>query len=324
MLLERSYNLTVGTPPVTTFTSEQYSEQEIFGIIDIPVAEDFRTVTLNAVEISDLDIEVSVTSNTKSGSSTVISIYNLSSKTRDIVEKINNYVILEAGFVEDPELKTIFTGQVQKLSTGRKGQDLVTTLYCSDGYVPNNILRVNKTFPAGVSADKIIKYIIDQYGNAGVPLGDYVSNVPTVLRYEYLQVRSPDTLTFETGYSLSGYLKDELTELVKSIGYTSYITNNRLFVHPVSYTRTVEQFEYYSDQLYSVKRSGKSGANSSSKQDIGVDISLPLDGRLDIDKQVKILDGDFSGTYRIMSRSFNIDYRQGFFDTKITCKSVDI
>jgi len=323
-LLKRKYRLVVGKPPITTITTEYITEDEVFGQLFIPKENDYRTVTLNAVEITELDINATISS--KAGgknSSSVIKIYNLSEDTRNIVERVNNYVILEAGYASDEELKVVFTGQVSEFFTENVGEDLVTTLQCKDGYIPNNTLRVDKFFPAGVTADTIFKYIIDQYKKVGVPLGFYSGFSDKKERVEYVQLPMPQDTTFYMGYTLTGYLWDELKDLTKSLGYVCYITNGRLFIHPKGFTRAVEQFEVDHSQIYSIKKSGKANNNTTGKSDTGVNISLPLDARMDVDKQIKVIGGDFEGVYKIMERSFNISIFDGNFDTNLVCKSVE-
>lgn len=325
LTLKRKYKLTIGLPPTETIFTPIVSEAEVFGANLIPREGDYRTITLNAVELTDHDITATISSKAASSSNanTVLYIYNLAPETLEIVEKINNYVILEAGYAEDEELKVVFTGQVSSFSTDRQGQDLVTTLTCSDGYIPNNTIRLSKTFPENTTANTVMEYLIQRYKDSGVALGQYVPQINPKEVVQYVQLYPPNDTVFAMGYSLNGYLSDELRDLCKSMGYVNYITNGRLFIHPKSYTRTSERYQYSTNQLYSVRKSGKATSTTNSKNDIGIDVRMQLDGRLGVDKQIEILDGNYKGIYKILSCAFAINYRDGAFDTILSCKQIE-
>ena len=320
----RKYKLTVGLPPTKVIFTPIVSEAEVFGANLIPSDGDYRIVKLNAVEITDLDIVGNVTSRSGAGNTgkTQLQIFNLAPETLEIVEKNNNYVILEAGYSGE-ELSIIFTGQVSDFNTQRQGQDVVTTLVCGDGYIPNNTIRLSKSFPANTKANTVMEYLIQRYKDSGIALGEYVPQIDTKEKVEYIQLAAPDITTFSMGYSLSGYLSDELRDLCESLGYVNYITNGRLFIHPKSYAKTTERFIYSTDQLYSVRKSSSTTSTTNSKQDTGVEVTMQLDGRLGVDKQIEIQDGDFAGIYKILNCNHAINYRDGAFDTQVSCKRLE-
>lgn len=321
----RKYRLTVGLPPTKVIFTPIVSEAEVFGANLIPSDGDYRIVKRNAVEITELDIEANITSSSGAGSTskTLLQIYNLSPETLEIVEKNNNYIILEAGYSGE-DLHIIFTGQVSDFNTQRQGQDVVTTLTCGDGYIPNNTVRLSKAFPANTKANAVMEYLIQRYKDSGVALGEYVPQVDPKEKVEYVQLPAPATTTFAMGYSLSGYLSDELKELCESLGYVNYIANGRLFIHPKSYTKTTERFIYNTDQLYSVRKISSTTSTTNSKQDVGVEVVMQLDGRLGVDKQIQIQDGNFAGVYKILTCNHAVNYREGAFDTQLTCKQIEV
>lgn len=324
-LLKRKYKLTIGTPRVETIISKVVTEQEVFGNLLIPTEQDYRTIKGGAVAITDLDITATISAKSSNGgnSGTVLNIYNLSPETLQTVEQNNNYIILEAGFSSDKELRIIFTGTVSNVYTSRQGRDLVTSLTCADGYIPNNSVRLSKTFPEYTTANKVFEYLIQQYKAVGVPLGQYVSQVDPKEKVAYVQLSSPNVTSFYTGYSLNGWLGDELKDLCKQIGYVGYITNGRLFIHPKSYTKTTERFLYAENQLFSVRKSTQNTSSATSKPDTGITVRMQLDGRLGVDKQIQITTGNFKGIYKIQSCSFELGYRDGGWDTILVCKQIE-
>lgn len=323
-LLKRKYSLVIGTPPVATITSKLVTEDEVIGNLLIPSSQDYRTETNAAVEITESDITARIGSKAKStNSGTTISIYNLSPETLSIVEKVNNYVILKAGYFSDREIGVVFTGQVKSFHTQREGSDLVTKLVCGEGYIPNNSVRLSKSFPEKTTADTVFRYMIDRYKDSGVPLGQYTPQAKDEDIVDYVQLQRPEQTVFEMGYSLSGFLINELKRLCKSVGYVNYIVNGRLFIHPTSFTKVVERFKVATDSIYSVRKSSSSTGTTNSKIDVGIDITIPLDSRFNIDKQMEVTDGLFKGVYKITSCSHNINYRSGVYETNCSCKQVD-
>jgi hypothetical protein len=352
LLFDRKYLLTVGKPDnIVTFSNPAPLVDGFTNTGWQSGTDWLKSTTKDAAEITDLQLETSIkgTSNdSKSASATTIKIYNLSTFTRHIVERINNYVILQAGYEQDPELNLIFSGQVSNFETVREGQNLVTTLYCTDAYAPDNSVRVSKKFVKGQTWGDVLKYLIDAYSQNGVPLGDYVADWSSAIDHNsridtgtgdllsniitaeaspqnYVQLpvikKRPANTILINGYSMIGFLSQALEKVCKQIGYVSYITNGRLFIHPKGFTKTIEQFEFNTDQIKSIRKIGMQTTNSSVGTGIeGIKIVTFLDGRLDIDKRIKILDGEYAASYKIITKEHRINYEVGGWDTIITCK----
>lgn len=207
-LLSRKYRLVVGAPSITTFESDVFTKQELVGVQDITTAEDFRTEQLNAVEISELQVKATVRSSSgssaASSSDCIIDIYNLSPDTREVVEKVNNYVIFEAGYASDFDLKLIFSGQVISFETRLEGEDLITTLVCKDGYITNAGIRIGKAYPKGKTFGYVLKDLAAIYEKGGIPTGQLELGVRAKERQNYIQLRSPDETKLPQGYSVFG------------------------------------------------------------------------------------------------------------------------
>lgn len=329
LLFDRKYNLTIGTPTTVVYTGET-SEIVENGTVDVrdEFVTDYRLTDVNAVEITDLQIEADIKGNSNSSAganshTACIKIYNLSDDTRAIIERVNNYVILNAGYAQDPELKMVFTGQVASFETQRHGQNLITILYCKDGYTPVNGMRIAKAYPENTTYGDIFTDIAKIYANNGIPTGLIELGVEDLFRQDYVQFRAPDSTPLINGYSAIGFAHQVLTSLTGAIGYVWYIANGRLFIHPKNYTRVVEQFEFTSDQMKSVRKAASQTSNVSTGKGVdGIVIRTFLDGRLDSDKRIKVLDGQYAGEYKIVAKHHNIDYENGPWDTTVTCTSI--
>lgn len=343
LLFDRKYSLTIADPTRGDSAIKNVPEYLLLqnaseakpiseGTLDTieQTSADWRTSSKNGVVIDDLQITASIkgSANTSSNSnSSIIKVFNLSKQTRGIIEKKGNYVILRAGYAQDEELRIIFVGQVEEFETSKQGSDLVTTLKCIDGQMPTNSVRISKKFSRDVTYGTVMNYLVDTYERNGIARGDIMLGgwLYAPSNYQNLPVITQQPINYKliNGYSCTGFLHQILDNLCKQLGFVSYITNGKLFIHPKGYTSTVEQYEFTSKQMKSVRKSGSTTSNTSVSNGLdGVKITTFLDGRLDIDKRIKILDGDHQGTYKIITKSHELDYKFGSWDSTIICTQV--
>ena len=243
---------------------------------------------------------------------------------------------MSAGYAQDEELRLIFVGQVETVDTVKQGKDLVTTLRCKDGQTPTNSVRVSKSFPRTNTYGDVIDYLVGVYAENGVATGEVVTSYSTLpqgfqsvasLPQDYpnlLAVRySPSKAPLVSGYSVTGYLHQALEKICKQLGYVNYITNGKIHVHPKNWTKTVEQYEFNSTQMKSIRPLASTATNSALSKGVdGIRVTTFLDGRLDIDKRIKILDGKYAGEYKIVTKHHTLNYESGGWDTTITCNKI--
>ncbi len=353
LLFDRKYKLTVGLPSLDVENIRKSLSILSEGITPFKFSssEDWRTlISKRAVEITDLNIvaDIKGTSNsTSSSTNTTIKIYNMCPETITIVAQTNNYVILEAGYAQDGKLPMLFSGQVQSHSTVKEGRDLITTLVCKDGYTPNNYVKISKKFDKEDTYGDVLTYLVAQYNSIGIATGDYIvdwadvtdrkvdtpysltsndgkvlAQSSAILEYPNIpaMIARPSNSKLKTGLVLMGFLHQALDKVCSQLGYVNYITNGRLFVHPKGYTKMIEQFEFSSKLMKSIRPVGsKVTGGSGSKGVEGVTITTFLDGRLDTDKSIKILDGKYKGVYKIITKSHKLEYRGAGWDTVVMC-----
>lgn len=355
LLFDRKYRLSIGSSD--TLEGVLVSRPTLKGAstkIYWQSLEDWRTVkTKNAVLITDLQMKASISgtsnnSSTSGGSATTIKIYNMAKSTRAIVERVNNYVILEAGYAQDKELPLIFSGQVMAVETTREGQDLITILQCKEGYSPNNSIKVSKKFDKEDTYGDVISYLATIYEDNGIATGDIVIDwsegghtgrvsplvnttgtkilaakaIPQDFAQIPVMLMRPANSKLVNGYSVLGYLRQALENVCKQIGFVCYITNGRLFVHPKGFTKTIEEIQIPSNILKSIRNSASKSTGSSLGTGItGVKIVTFLDGRFDTDKRVKVLDGEYQGSYKVITKSHELDYEGDAWSTTLTCKN---
>lgn len=330
LLYNRKYRLVIGRPSNTIQYTGEISEINLETLNVVAPSDyitDYRFSYGGGIEITDLQIKADIKSNSTTGNQAgcVIQIYNLSEETRTQIEEANNYVILEAGYEEDQQLELIFSGQIVTSDTQKQGQDSITTINCKDGFTPSSGIRVAKTYAKGLTYADVLYDLTRIFADNGIPTGQLEMEPLKADRQTYVQLRTPQETILRRGYSAVGFLRQIMDNVCNSLGYVWYITNGRLFCHPKGYTKMIEVYEFTTDQLLSVRRStNQKVSTSTGKGDTGVKIVTFLDGRLDTDKVIRILDGTYSGDYKILSKSHSLDFRNGGWQTSIDCKKVTV
>ncbi len=329
LLYDRKYSLIVGKPKTIIYTGQDTT----INLATINVTErteyvtDYRLEDGSAVEITDLQMVATVSGNSTSSSQSgcVVKVLNLSEETLSIIEQENNYVVLSAGYAQDDELAMIFSGQVFNYTTDKEGENLVTTLHCKEGYTPTNAVRIAKKFVAGLTYADVLLELANEYARNGIPTAQLELESINEFRQTYIQLRTPNETVLKKGFSAVGFLRQIMDNVCESLGYVNYITNGRLFVHPKGFTKTIESYQFTTDQIKSIRRTGSQKGNiSTGKGDRGIKITTFLDGRLDTDKRIEILDGTYQGNYKIISKAHTLDYRNGEWTTVVECKEVAV
>lgn len=330
ILYDRKYRLVIGKPSNTIqYTGEVSSVNlDTLGVLKPSnYVNDYRFSYGGGVEITDLQMiaDIKGKSTTGNQSGCVIKLYNLSEETLADIEEANNYVLLEAGYAQDEQLALIFSGQIISSETDNLGEDVVTTIICKDGFTPTGGIRVAKKYAKGLTYADVLYDLTSIFADNGIPTGQLEMEPLLADRQTYVQLRTPQETKLRRGYSAVGFLRQVMDNVCNSLGYVWYITNGRLFCHPKGYTKMVELYEFNTDQLLSVRPYGDQKVSTSTgKGDTGVKISTFLDGRIDIDKRIRILDGKHKGDYKVTGKSHSLDYRNGNWVSSFDCKKVTV
>ncbi|QDP59459.1 MAG: hypothetical protein GOVbin4162_33 [Prokaryotic dsDNA virus sp.] len=256
------------------------------------------------------DIETSSKTSGSKGNTATIKIFNLSNESRSIVENVNNYVVLNAGYESDGDsLPIVFSGQVQKAYSERQGSDFVTILVCKDGYTPSNSVRLSYRANRGKTYADVIRDFAEEWRKNGVAYtsDSLVLDEPTVIA-PVVEATAQNTV-LERGYIFSGFLRKAMDEVTEMFNLVWYIENNTLYVHPKFYKKMIGEVVVNSGSIISIQSSqDNSKTTSSNSEKKGVRLKLFLDGRIKSYKRIKIEDTDKAGTYRISSVSHRLQY----------------
>lgn len=152
-----------------------------------------------------------------------IQIYNLSERSRAIIEDRKTAIILEAGYGQwvgdgntnterfNGNLKKIFVGDVARVRTEKNGPDIVTSIEAGDGEVSYNNSKMNASYAPGTRAGQVLDGIISSFElTKGMVSGFNVND------------------QFQQGLSLSGLTRDHMSNLANRQGLEWSIQDNQL------------------------------------------------------------------------------------------------
>lgn len=168
----------------------------------------------NGVLIKDLRIAFSIE---KTASSTpnqsTIRIWNMRPETRRAVSKVNNAVILKAGYDQDVGPQTIFIGIVTRSTTVREGPDWITELQMADGMLAYRDAKASLNFPAGSLATAVVVGIAEKFELPMKPMPSGVVNK-----------------TYPHGFSFVGRIRDAMNKACDYAGLEWSIVDQEIQV----------------------------------------------------------------------------------------------
>ncbi|WP_347253235.1 phage protein [Leminorella grimontii] len=165
-----------------------------------------------AVIINDLRFSFEITKdNDKTTNKLALKIYNMNNQTRNLVERVNNNVILKAGYEDDIGPVTIFTGTVVSAWTVREGNDTITELSVRDGALPLRQTKLSLSYSPGTSALDILHDVAESFG---LPVKAMPENI----------VDKP----YQRGFSFCGRAETAMRDICQYLGLTWSIQNHEI------------------------------------------------------------------------------------------------
>lgn len=143
-----------------------------------------------------------------------IDVWNLDLNSRQQFVK-GVIITLVAGYEGFTDL--IFKGNVSKVVTERKGPDIVTSFECGEGEQEIAYGLFNQSYPPKTSYAQVFRDILSELQLAGISTG-IVLGIPV--------------LTYSTGVTFSGTVKDALDNLTENIGATWSIQSGKFQMIP--------------------------------------------------------------------------------------------
>lgn len=277
---------------------------------------DYATATVNAITISQLQIEADILYNIspkgKGSQPATIKIYNLSQTNINLITAQSS-VILKAGYAPQKTLPAVYIGQVTQVYTRQVGPDIVTTLICGDS---KNIIKnaqYNKTYVKGTTYGSILKDLLNQFSDKGAPLGEFTEGERTAKAIGRALTRE-------------GSLASSLSAVCNEIDYVWYVTLGKVNVHPKEKSGFIETVDILESNVKGVisLHDDKSGVPTFSKEakPQGVKLTTFLNGNITTNTTLNIKFGPFKGSYKITSVSHSLNFRGEAWDTDIECQRI--
>lgn len=179
--------------------------------IDDPITD----TTQNVLSIENLRVTFNIVKNLKQQSDkSTITIYNLSSTSRNIIDNFDQKIILKVGYAEDVPtyqnvigtdlentvLQNLYVGDVQTVIHDYESPNWITKLYLGDGEDTIRESKISVSYPPGEKAITVLKDIV---GKMGVALKQNIDNLI-----------SQDKL-MKKGFNFNGLAKDAINKIAE-------------------------------------------------------------------------------------------------------------
>jgi hypothetical protein len=182
-------------------------------VVAAPLAEDFKTLSGQVTEITDLRVQFKVEKNLEKDPNTAeIKVYNLAERTRAALQAKGCKVVLQAGY--DISLATLFIGDARTIDHTHEGPDWITKIEAGDGERAYLNGRVNESFKGGVKVPEVVSRIASA---VGIDPGNSLSKLTATQGQQYVH-----------GYAAFGKASKELDKVLKASGYDWSIQDGRL------------------------------------------------------------------------------------------------
>lgn len=213
-----------------------------------------------------------------------IDIYNLSPKSRAIIEKPNSVVILEVGY-NDEEYSILYSGNITRVNHDKKEADYVTTLECGDGEIALREVYASKSFSGGTKVSSVINDLLKKLTEEGKLIS---RKLPTFIDEVYQQ-----------GFVAEGNVKDVLKDVLKKVNLSMSVQNGEIQI--------VERSKYTSNTA--ILLTHKTGLIGSAKKMKEGKISFQslINTGIIPGRRVKIDSINIVGVFNVISANFKGD-----------------
>lgn len=211
-----------------------------------------------------------------------VEVFNLSGRTRSILEAKNTRVSLRIGYRDISEV--VFIGNVNKCVHKRDKVDIVTSLEVEDGGNRYRNARLEKGYPPGVNVKDVFKDLTE---SLGLPAGS--------------QEGLPD-FKYSKGLALSGLVRDQMHKLAERFKLDWSIQDETLQIIPQDKPTSEENILIDSS-------SGLVGFPS--KTDKGVEFTSLIQTRLRPGRSAKLDSIDLKGVFKIRKVTHSGDSQRG-------------
>lgn len=243
------------------------------------------------------------------------SIYNLSQDTRSKLETEEDLVcLLEVGYQNDVGI-IAFTDST-KVTSARKGANIVTTIHAGDGDAATTKATINKSYEGGIDLKTVISDVANTLKDVGGTIVDAVQGAASKIN--------------QNGLTVSGASKDILTQLLGKTNPESEwsIQNNELLILEELQT-TGEPAVLLTPQTgligipaKRVSKSGGVGGGTGSSKEGAVIQALIMANELRPGRAIQVKSNNIDGIFKILEVQFTGDTHGNTWLAKILGKAI--
>jgi len=224
-----------------------------------------------------------------------ISIYNLNEDSKNLILDEASVFTLKAGYIgldEGSNIGQLATGDIEDVVTKRQGMDNITTFKISEKGKALREKTLDKSFASGISKEAIMNEMVN---TLGVVKGT---------------IKGIKDKFFNSGYSASGKVKDQLDTFTKEDGLKWSIQNGELNILPEDESTTEEvvilNYETGLLRAYKEKKEGKDK----------VFFESLLNPQIKVARKIKIEGKTVNGFFKVSKVNYFGDNKDGKFICK--------
>jgi len=268
--------------------------------------------TAEAFDINnDLQITFDIsksTDNKKKTNSAAIEVYNLNADQIKLLDTDYPAAVLSVGYLDVGNIKRIFAGQVNHVSTRKQGTDVVTQLQIGSGYTALNHDVLNEIVPPGSTVKEVAEML--RKALPGVSRGVYNgTNLNNEILYGYPLMGTPKEMLDQLGdkYGLDWQVDDDVL-YVKNNDRANNENFNEAYVIS-AYTGLIEN-------AYRVSGNRKKSKKDKDKKP-GIQMKILLNPDIVAGDIIRLEDTFITGWFRVDSLRHSGSWRGSNWYTEI-------
>jgi len=190
-------------------------------MIERPLSDRRWLLTVGDLDVSELDLQFTVNRSTTHEPNTAeIRIYNLSADSRARLTAAERpRVVLRAGYAGDGDPPPrLFNGSARDITSEPDGQEIVTTLQCSDSGREIQTARISRSYNPGVRVITVLRDAVEALGIGEGNLREFESSYAT---------RTGATI-FADGYVADGPARRIVQDIARAAGLRWSVQNGAL------------------------------------------------------------------------------------------------